>query len=198
MQFLPPFVSVAFAALAIAFLSPTASAQGLKVVYAPELAGGEVYVEGLLHLRFVGPERTPAQADTLSTTWKTYAARAIRRVIVTEIRFAAQPLDSWKAEHLALVVKVAGAFPMLSKPETVVTYVDTATSAPAIAPFIVPRQRMSRLPRRVATLSIERGLDPASGATQPAGDAFPLPAFELPQPFTLIPMSALDRASRSA
>ena len=63
---IPPFVSVAFAALAIAFLAPSASAQGLKIIVAPELAGGEVFVEGLLHLRFVGPASTPAMRRRVS------------------------------------------------------------------------------------------------------------------------------------
>lgn len=200
MQLLPPFVSVAFAALAIAFLSPSASAQGLKVVYAPELAGGEVFVEGLLHLRFVGPERTPTHADTLATTWKTYAARAVRRVIVTELRFAGQPVESWKAEHLVLVAKIAAAFPMLTKPETVATYADAAHTAPELAPFAIPRPRLQRLPRRVAAISIEHGLDSLPGGeTHPAAPGrFPLPVFELPQPYTLIPAPARDRASRSA
>lgn len=201
MQFLPPFVSVAFAALAIAFLSPTAHAQELKVVFAPELAGGEVFVEGLLHLRFVGPERTPARPDTLATTWKTYAVRAVRRVIVTELRFPGQSAESWKAEHLALVAKLAAAFPMLTKPETVVTYADGApAAAPELAPFSIPRSRLPRLPRRFAALSIEHGLDSLPGGeTHPAAPGrSPLPVFELPQPYTLIPMPARDRASRSA
>jgi len=207
MRFFPPFFTVAFAALAVAFLAPSAHGQELKVVYSPELAGGEVFVEGVLHVRFVGAERTPANPSILSTTWKTYALRAVRRVIVSELRMPGQPADSWKVEHLALVAKVATAFPMLTAPRTVGTYsaddalIDAQAGTPAIVPLFVPRSRLPRLPRRIATLSIEHGSTAADstaagGAAGDASRATALHVFELPQPYTLIPTPALDRASR--
>ncbi len=188
---IPPFVSVAFAALAIAFLAPSASAQGLKIIVAPELAGGEVFVEGLLHLRFVGPASTPAHADTLATTWKTYAGRAVRRVIVTQLRFAEHSAGSWRAEHLVLVARLASAFPMLTRPRTAATPAATpsnpGTHAGAeLVPLAIPRARLQPHRRRVSALPLS---DTSLGASHGA-------PWELPQPYTLIPLPKLDRDSR--
>lgn len=170
MQFFPPFVSVAFAALSLALLAPNASAQELKTVYDPALAGGVVFVEGILHVRFVGDERSPIRPQVLTTAWRTYALHKVRAVIVTEERMTGQPEDQWKVERLALVAKVAAAFPAITKPAT------WTTSEPATSSLILRPHPRARVLRRVSAL--ERPV---------------LQPFELPQPFTILPAPRLQR-----
>lgn len=170
MQFFPPFASVAFAALSLAILSPGASAQELKTVYAPELAGGVVFVEGIVHVRFVGDERPLLRPQTLTTAWRTYALNKARTVIVTEERMPGQREEQWKVEHLALVAKVAAAFPAITKPAT------WTASEPAASSLILRPHPRARVLRRVSAL--DRPL---------------LQPFELPQPFTILPAPPLQR-----
>lgn len=168
--------SLPLAVFILALSAPAAHAQELKTVYAPELAGGEVFVEGIVHVRFVGNARTPVTPGPLVTAWQTFFGRKLRRVIVSERRFAGQPEDEWKAEHVYLVAKVAAVFPPIVKAitwNTAELQPKTATPAPApaIAPpaLLAPKQRV-RFPRRFSAL-----------------DRPMLQPFELPQPFTLFP-----------
>lgn len=101
--------------LLLALLAPLARAQDVKIVHDPALAGGEILVQGLLHVRFVGDWREAPAPEVLTTAWTTYAPTGKpRRVLVLEERAPGQGEASWRAEHRLLVSKVAATYPPAS------------------------------------------------------------------------------------
>lgn len=109
------FLRTLFAALFLTVLSATASAQELRLVYDPVLEGGEVYVQDVMHVRYVGDSRWDGRPQVLRTAWWTKGPKGVLlKVEVLEVRLPGQKEEAWKAEHRRLVAKVASAFPPLS------------------------------------------------------------------------------------
>lgn len=102
----------AFGALTLALLASLAGgAQQLRVVVHQGLAGGEVHVEGVAHVRYVPSPLRPTVPMPLATTWWTQHRRARRLVTVREWRHAGQDAASWQLEHARLVTAAQQFFP---------------------------------------------------------------------------------------
>lgn len=83
-----------------------------KVVYDPRLEGGEILVQGALHVVYVGDHRESPSPEVLKTTWKTLDARGRAvQVVVMERRLPLQDASQWHAEHKRLVLKAQAHFP---------------------------------------------------------------------------------------